>query len=333
MSLDVALSPEWLTEALNVPVHGVTIADTIGGVATKIRFTIDTEAGTHRHYCLKGLFTNEPAAAHARITRTETSFYRDLAEKVGVAVPTCRYAAVDEEQGNGVIIMEDIVEKGGRFLTALEPYTPEEARSSLRELATLHAANWGRPDGPSWLRNRLDDLAAAPLRTEAEHQDLMDDPRGDSLPGELRDAKRITACLRALADRTADQDATLVHGDAHAGNIYLLADSVALIDWQMLQRSHWSIDVAYHVGAALSVEQRRTTERDLLDHYLDHLTELGAAGVPDREQAWTDYRAAVAYGFYLWSVTRQVAPAVTREFCLRLGTAVDDLESYALLDV
>lgn len=333
LSLDVALSPEWLSSALGTPVHGVEIVETIAGVATKIRFVIDTEPGARRHLCLKGLFARTPDAGHVRITRTEASFYRDLAPDAGVMVPPCEYAALDPVHGNGLIVMEDLVEKGGRFLTALEPYTVDEARSSLGELASLHAAHWGSTSGPTWLRNRLADLADTPLRTPIEHQALIDDPRGDPLPGELRDAERITAALRALAQRTDGRIDALVHGDAHAGNIYVLGGSAALIDWQMLQRSHWSIDVAYHVCAALSVEQRRETERHLLDHYLDRLTTLGVPDVPDREQAWTDYRAAVPYGFYLWTVTRKVTAPVIHELCQRLGTAVVDLESFELLGV
>ncbi|GLY38876.1 hypothetical protein Amsp01_049000 [Amycolatopsis sp. NBRC 101858] len=334
-SLDEALSPAFLSAALGVPVHGVHPGDTIGGVATKVRFRIDSEPGVHRDYCLKGLIgTAPPHPGHVRITHTEASFYRDLAAEAGVRVPTCRYSGIDPEVGNGLIVMEDVVAEGGRFLTALEPYSVEEARGSVAQLAKLHAAHWGKADFGQlpWLRNRLGDLAESPLRTIEELQALVDDPRGEPLPGELRDAKRITAALRALSLRTRGRAEALVHGDAHAGNIYVLAGEAALIDWQMLQRAHWSIDVAYHVSAALSVEHRRAAERELVDFYLDRLTALGVEA-PDREEAWTDYRAGVAYGYYLWSSTRQVTPPVIHEFCLRLGTAVDDLESFALLDV
>ena len=335
LSLDVALSPAWLSQALGHPVEGVEVVDTITGVATKVRFRIDSAPGVHREYCLKGLLGEEvPPPGHVRITQTEASFYRDLAPEAGVAVPVCRYAAVDPELGNGLIVMEDVVVKGGRFLTALEPYTPEEARSSLAQLAALHAAHWGAAPtaGRPWLRNRLSDLAETPLRTDGELQDLVDDPRGDPLPAELRDAKRITAALRALASATRGRTEALVHGDAHAGNIYVLDGSAALIDWQMLQRAHWSIDVAYHIGAALSVEHRRHAERELLAHYLDRLAAEGVAA-PAPDEAWEDYRAGVVYGYYLWACTRKVAAPIVREFCLRLGTAVVDLESFELLDV
>ena len=333
--LDTALDPAWLGPALGVPVHGVEVVEEIRNVATKVRFRIDTDPGHHRDYCIKGIFDDgPPSAPHARISRTEASFYRDLAPEAGVRVPPCRYAAVDEESGHGEIVMEDVRVQGARFLTALEPYTPDQARASLDQLAALHAAHWGGAGVSElpWLRNRLADLAESPLRTIDELQRLVDGPRCDPLPGELRDAARITAALKALAERTTGLVPALVHGDAHAGNIFVQDGGVSLIDWQMLQRSHWSIDVAYHVSAALSVEHRREYARDLLDHYLDRLASRGVEA-PDREEAWTAFRAGVSYGYYLWTITRQVAPEITDEFVLRLGSAVDDLESWKLLGV
>jgi aminoglycoside phosphotransferase (APT) family kinase protein len=251
-----------------------------------------------------------------------------------VRVPRCRYTASDPDTGHGLVVMDDVVAAGGRFLTALEPYSPEQARRSLDQLAALHAAHWDGAGtaGAPWLRHRLAELVEQPLRTVAELQEQIDDERGDPLPAAVRDAGRIIGALGALVTSTAGRPATLVHGDAHAGNLYVQDGATALVDWQLVQRAHWSIDVAYHVGAALSVDDRRAADRDLLDHYLDRLASLGVAA-PDRETAWTAYRAGVAYGFYLWSITRKVDPAITHEFCRRLGTAVADLDSFALLGV
>ena len=46
----------------------------------------------------------------------------------------------------------------------------------------------------------------------------------------------------------------LVHGDAHAGNIFRTDRGSGLIDWQVLQRGTWAIDVAYHLCAVLPVD-------------------------------------------------------------------------------
>ena len=81
----------------------------------------------------------------------------------------------------------------------------------------------------------------------------------------------------------------------------------------------------------LTPEDRRSHERALLD---DYLTQLKAEGGPDldRSQAWREYRVAVVYGYYLWSITRKVDADIIDEFVHRLGTAAHDLDSFALLE-
>lgn len=330
LSLEEALSPAWLSRALGLPVRSVEVVETIKTVATKVRFRTEDRA-----YCVKGLFGDGPLApGFARISQTEASFYRDLAATAGVNTTRCRYTGIDRGSGHGLIVMDDVVAGGGRFLTPLESYSPEQARTSLDQLAALHANHWDGKnlDGYGWLRHRLADLAESPLRTIQELQQLIDDPRGDQLPAAVKDAGRITRSLGALMRFTEGRATTLVHGDAHAGNLFVLDGATSLLDWQLLQRANWGLDVAYHLGAVLSVEDRRAAERDLLDHYLDRLTARGV-DAPGRGEAWEVYRASVAYGYYLWTVTRRVDPPVIHEFCERLGTAVVDLESFELLGV
>lgn len=328
LSLEEVLSPAWLTSALGLPVRSVEVVETIKTVATKVRFR-----AADRAYCVKGLFGDGPLAPGlARIAQTEASFYRDLADTAGVNTTRCRHVGIDTESGHGLVIMDDVVAAGGRFLTALDPYSPEQALASLDQLAALHANHWGGRNlgGHGWLRHRLADLAESPLRTVGELQALIDDPRGDPLPDAIKDAERVTRALGALVRFTEGHATTLVHGDAHAGNLFVLRGATSLIDWQLLQRANWGLDVAYHLGAVLSVEDRRAAERDLLDHYLARLAARGVAA-PGRDEAWRIYRASVVYGYYLWVVARRVDPPIIREFCERLGTAVVDLESFDLL--
>jgi hypothetical protein len=100
----------------------------------------------------------------------------------------------------------------------------------------------------------------------------------------------------------------------------------------VLQRGNWSIDVAYHVAAALDVDRRRAAERDLVDHYLDRLAAHGGPRL-DREAAWRLYRESLPYGLLMWSMTQRVDPAITNEFVRRTATAVSDHGSFALLGV
>ncbi len=101
-------------------------------------------------------------------------------------------------------------------------------------------------------------------------------------------------------------------------------------DWQLVQRGHWSLDVAYHIASVLPVEVAEREERHLLDHYLQAVQGHGGPAT-NREDAWRDYRRAPVYGYYHWAITRRVHPPITHQAFGRLGAAVDRHDSFGLL--
>lgn len=344
VELSEVLSPEWLTQALSraypgVKVAAVTVVETIVTMATKVRFTVDYASGasadTPRAFCVKGLFGDHVAMMRAaRSSEAEIFFYRECVQHLTLRTARVVYAELAAEGAYGILIMRDEVAAGARFLNALTPYTPEQAASSLDQLAQMHAATWrGRQlERFPWLKSRVDNFIKSPVMSMAELQALMDGDRGEPLKREFRDAERITRGLASLRQRTAPEDECMVHGDCHAGNVFEDARGATLIDWQVVQRSSWAVDVAYHLGSSLSPEDREQSERQLLDTYLDRLRSLGVEP-PERAKAWDEYRAHMAYGFYLWAITRKVIPAQTNELVRRLGLAVTSLGSFELLGV
>jgi hypothetical protein len=229
-----------------------------------------------------------------------------------------------------VLIFDDLVARGGRFLNALSPYSPEQVAGSLEQLAILHAASWGKGARHTFLGSRVEWLLDNPLISEAELQVLLDGERGDPLPQSVRDASRLVRGVRQIAERTRGQPACVIHGDAHPGNVFEIGGKQGVVDWQLVQRGSWSLDVAYHIAASLSVEDRRAEERKLLEFYLRTLAAAGG-DPPPVEIAWQQYRTQVVYGYYLWAITRGVAPPITHELVRRLGLAVADHDSFALL--
>jgi 5-methylthioribose kinase len=181
-----------------------------------------------------------------------------------------------------------------------------------------------------WIDNRIARLAQAPHVSQAVLQELLDGPRAHGFPARTRDATLLLAGMKALAQQSGAEKQTLVHGDAHAGNIYRTEDGCGLIDWQLLQKGCWALDVPYHICAVLEVADAEREERRLLSHYLETVRRLGGEP-PDPEVAWMRYRASVVYGFYLWSITRRVDPIITNVFVQRLGAAVTRHDSYRLL--
>jgi hypothetical protein len=128
---------------------------------------------------------------------------------------------------------------------------------------------------------------------------------------------------------------TLMHGDVHLKNWYIAGNGeMGLGDWQCCVRGHWSRDLAYAIVTALTVEDRRAWEKDLV---LLYLKELAAAGGPvvTFDEAWIHYRQQLMSVLTWWTITLCPAPGmpdmqprdITLEFIRRITIAMDDLDS------
>lgn len=338
-TLDAALDPQWLAQALAPIGKGAAVAEVervefIRTVATKQRFTVRFEGDETIHaLCLKSILdVDNPAMAGGSTTVLEADFYQKIAPRLGVRVPTLVSAVIDREAPLGIIIMRDLIADGTRFCSALEAFTADQAARSLEQLAELHAGKALLAEF-DWIKPRVAQLAGMTYITPEMLQEMLDGPRGVNLSAEIRNAKRLVAGLKALAVRDAGYEQFLVHGDGHAGNIFRTRDGeTGVIDWQLLQSGGWALDVAYHVCATLPYEVAEKEERNLLDHYLGVMRGKGF-DMPDAEEAWRRYREAAIYGYYLWSITRRVDPPIIEQFVDRLGRAVTRLESHKLLGI
>jgi hypothetical protein len=331
------MAPDWLTSALRTRFPGIRVTRVTPGpvvsrVATNARFHIECEGGLPSglvpHLCAKGYFSADGWGSR-RTSSFEVLFYRDLAARTGIRTLHSVYANVDPETGHGVVITEDVAERGARFLDATSEYTPDQVAQSLRQYARLHAATWGDPGigAAAWLKPRLD---AALSRGVKEISGNFESDIGAGVPVEVRDADRLAEAYRVLVDGSRDPlPWSVIHGDAHIGNVYLDGEGQpSLLDWQTVQRGPWYLDVGYHIASALTVEDRRRNEKDLVRHYLG---ELRAAGVevPSREDPWLGIRRGILQGFYMWGITLKVEPAVTSVLLHRLGTAAADHDAFA----
>lgn len=337
--LDEVVRPEWLSQMLaarwpGARVVAVSTVETLITMATKVRLKLEIEGNdtAPTELCIKGVLTE--TGAHPSASITETLFYREAAATAGVRVPGCVHASLNAAGDNGVIVMNDMVAAGGRFCSALEPFTPDAARDGLEELAKLHV--WGAAGTAfhetAWTPRFLDMITTRPIVPLDVLQEMLDGERGVPLPPPIRSAARLQRGLEALAAQGRARPGCLVHGDAHAGNVYRDARGrLGIVDWQVLQKGEWAQDVAYHLAAVLTPEDRRAHERALLDHYRERLRALGGP-VLEAEEAWTRYRAAMIYGYYMWAITRKVDPPIIHAFVRRLGLAVSDLDSFAAVD-
>jgi hypothetical protein len=115
--------------------------------------------------------------------------------------------------------------------------------------------------------------------------------------------------------------------------VNVVAVQPGVLDWQIVMRSTWALDVAYHLSTILTVEDREASEKELLRYFLDRLRAYGAEP-PAWEEAWLQYRVHMIYGYFQWAMTRWVKPpTIIYEFVRKIGLALASLESYELLGV
>ena len=334
-SLDAVLDPDWLSRALDdvsdedriVEVEEVDSSKTL---AQKVRFrvTVEDADGVRRDraYCVKAHLDGSPGTD----LLSEAHFYGELAAQVDVRAPRAYYTAVDDDVQQAIIIMDDVVANGGRFLHAQTPYSLDTARDTLGQLARLHAATWGCAEVADldWLAPRV--TAMADIFPSELLQSLLDDGRGPDVAPELRSAANVAEAMR----RTGAHEVTcVIHADPHSGNSYLDADGRACwLDWQIVQRGNWTTDVSYHLATVLDIETRRSHEAELLRHYLRQLESLGAPA-PAWDEAWEQYTLGFSYGYFLWVITRISSRAVVLIHIPRLAAALTDHDTFRRLGV
>jgi hypothetical protein len=218
----------------------------------------------------------------------EVRFYQRLAGRAGLRLPACHLAVLDEDTCDFTLLLGDLAPavQGDQMTGA----TREQARVILRQAALLHAAYWADPtlqEEPYLARTAAGTEAIGQFLT-AVYPGFLD-AYGDALPpGGAELGERFVRSMPAWAERD-DAPRCLVHGDFRVDNMMFGPDGVTVVDWQTIQQGPAAADVAYFLGASLTVDDRRAHEDELLAGYHG---ELCAAGVTDRplERLRADYR-------------------------------------------
>jgi hypothetical protein len=237
--------------------------------------------------------------------------------------PLVYKSIVDYLRLDFLLVMEDLTRRGADPRDATRPMTVDQVAHGLRGLARLHSQYWGlsRKTHPqlrwvkTWkpskgwqvgLRKRI------PIGLERGAQTLP--PAVLDLDGDA-----IVDRWSRYVGTLSSGPMTLLHGDAHIGNTYVLPDGdVGFLDWQVLRRGNWSQDVGYFLVSALTAEDRRSNETALLEMYRGSL-EIPNAQLPTEEQAWLQYRAASVYGLAIWLSTLGTDGWQSREISMTLA--------------
>lgn len=343
------ITPEWLTHALSDPFPGIEVTnievlDVTTGSAARVRLKVEsTGAGdAPKSLLVKAAFTadlgqDELAKSWIPLMtmmhESESYWYTLESEIVGDRCPSCYFAGTSGQ--DAVIILEDLNEREkASFGSYDHPLDADSMAEVLDVLAKLHATRW---DDPVLAHTPLRDsfLAGGMLDgflSETNWQQQMTRPRGRRMPAELDDFQRCTTAIRRAWEAKRLGPQSLIHGDPHIGNYFFDSTGAGLLDWQLLTSGHWASDVVYAVASAMTIEDRRSYEQDLLKHYLASLSaQTGTA--PPWETAWLEYRK-----FAVWGVASILTPGEgvqTEDYLAVVGErharAAVDLDSVALL--
>lgn len=233
--------------------------------------------------------------------RYEARFYAEIAADVPVRHPRPWYAAHDDA-GRYVMVLEDLRAAGARYPAAGDPDLHVFVERTIDTFAALHARFWAStrfaPEGDlAWVDQRSRGYgSAAPLVSFGVEQ------LGERLPSASRRLAEVyVPRADGIAALLAEGTPTLVHGDAHLGNMFVDGATPGFLDWAMIGTAPGMRDVAYFLGNSVPTELRRPRERALIARYCDRLRDGGVT--LDRDAAWEQYR--------LQLVTAWIAAVVT----------------------
>ena len=205
----------------------------------------------------------------------------------------CLIAEASRLGSRYVVVLEDLAEDAEssdniQFIQPGEQLPISDVQHILATLAEVHAKYWQDEEAiPSIYKkrtNRASKFVGLVIgKTIKQYRG-----KGRQIePGS--DIDRITAATQelggicamdALLDDLHPDLRSLVHGDCHGGNIYMVdgdddKSTVGLLDWQTYTYGNPLIDVASVLIMCLSVEDFAEHRADLTKYYLDALNDHG----------------------------------------------------------
>lgn len=265
----------------------------------------------------------------------EVSFYRHIRRDLPVKSPQVVYCEGDSN--DYVMLLEDLTDKGCQFRDLTTKCTFEEATSVVTTLARMHAK--------FWQSQRFDtDLAWVNCFETNRDFRLLNLVRqlsvpiackkfGHALSSDIIDViPHLMKNYLQLEEQWAQEPRTLIHGDAHLGNMYFQDGEAGLLDWQVNQRGQGMRDIAYFLINSMSEELRLAHQKQLIEHYLATLQRFGVSF--DFDTAWRQYRLQSVYA---WIAAIVTAPSnfqpekVVIAGLTRASKAVVDLDAIELI--
>ena len=318
---------DWFDSVLDQKVFAARTIEVIHGTATKIQVALElanASGGSESRtvWVKTGLEPHSKTIGTEQVYAGETFFYRNYGGKFETRTPECLFADSDDD-GNSVIVLDDLCKYGATFTDPITPGSPELIAAGLECIARYQAASWMNPDlfAVDWLRagGSFDAADCLAWIYDPQHwEDYSRRPRFQMLAPHLRDRDLLLAAhTRLRKDWLRRSPWALSHGDAHFGQLYSLPSGEAhMLDWQCVQVAHHMQDAANLMISGLSVADRRQCDRDLLKHYLAKLQAFGVEKPPSLEDA---FRNLGAYSMHQVSWVMCMVEMQPEEVCCAIA--------------
>ena len=260
--------PPYLSQLMGRTVTSVSVIGGDAGTSSRARLALTGDGVP------ASVFVKMPAETVAtrlmgeigRLAATETRFYRRVVAAAERRARSRYGSAFDSMTGRFVLVLEDLAVDNCEFPDTLHPLSAEQASLIVELLARLHATFWGRHPrlaGPLGCSPVGD--SATPMSGGYSKRPRAGSPSAPTSPSRRgRFIDDNYRCGRA-ADRHPPH--TVMHGDAHPGNVYFRNGAAGLLDWQAVRRGHPSRELAYTLITSMTTADRQANERDILDGY------------------------------------------------------------------
>ncbi|MEH3139809.1 MAG: phosphotransferase [Mycobacterium kyogaense] len=279
------LTVEWLSAALERDVSSFSVTR-IGTGQMSECYRVDVQyasAGEGPASVVLKVAAADPSSRQTGLAmglyEREVRFYTDVAPGLGGPVAPCHHAAYDSATGAFDLLLDD----------AAPATVGDEIRGATRDQADLAMQQLGRVHAPLLGDEALAD-AAWLNRESPVNQGLISalyagfiDRYSDQVSPEHRAVcEQFVGAFDAYTAAEAENGRRgLVHGDFRLDNMLFGqpgADRpLTVVDWQTVTWGPAFTDVAYFLGCALPIDERRARYDELLATYHDALG--GSAGV------------------------------------------------------
>ncbi len=352
------VTTEWLTAVLcddhpNARVLDVTLGEGSDGSTSRRSLELTYNAAGERLGLPRTLFGKATPELQNRLVCglsgamfTERDFYNLVRPQLDIEAPVAYFAAADRDSFRSIMLFADMSKTGTVFTDPFYYIDRAKAEDMVGLMASYHAKLLESP-----LLERFERLKSSLEFQEDVNRGIDFEARSnigidrasDVIPESIKSQKHEfwhDGLMRSLR-LNVQLPQTLAHCDVHIGNWYVTGDGrMGLTDWQCSARGNGAIDLAYALASALTIEDRRAWERELVQLYCEKLREHGSPDGTSFDETWLRYRQQTFHAFYNWVYTigaGEMQPQMQRDDISmknieRMAAAIDDLDSLAALE-